>query len=224
MTARFFNYFQRRKFERKEFEAEDHKTDDFINYIFKDHRLAKYLVQKKFVIITHLPNARYLRKKSCAASSTNEYLRMFAVKDPSQREIPVGNAFRSGFNDTLIRKKMTRWTELMPNIELIDPGDSYTMERLDENVLMTKERRHQQLLYCLDEKLEAHQKETTFAGGFHFFMAFWILLTSLLAFAHCVLLTENLYYDYWKEVYVRPSPRANLVKKTKKVPSDQVGS
>lgn len=83
----------------------------------------------------------------------------------------------------------------MPGRSRIDPT-GFTYEWLYKNVLMTKERRSQQLLYCLDEKLKAHQKEETFVSDLRFFMAFWLLLLCLITIALCVLLLEHLYFRY----------------------------
>ena len=160
---------------------------------------SPYSVRKNFVLISHLTAVRNLNYKLCASSGPNEYFRMFAFKDPTQREILVGNAFRAGFNDPIVRKKMQRWSEQMPSFGPATFRNPQIKIWLSKNVLMTKERRLQQLLYCLDDKVEAYGKEETFASGLSFFLAFWILLASFFAFALFVLLAEYFHYCYWQK-------------------------
>ena len=194
VTARFFLHFKKRG---TEFQSEYYDKKDLINGILKINRMAGYFIQKKFIVITHSGlNARLVKHIICASSGPNELFHVFAFQNPTQREILVGNAFRTGFNDPGVRKKMQRWTERMPSIEQVDSGDWFIKYWLDANVLMTKERRLQQFFYCLDEKLRAYQKEQTFASDLRFFMAFWFLLLGFcpLAFALGVFLpTYNSY-------------------------------
>lgn len=199
LTFRFFNYYQRRKFERKEFESNDLRRDDFINFIFRNYRLTRYLVEKKFVVITHLDASHYLKRKFCTTSGENEYFKIFVSKDASQKEILVGNAFRNGFSSPQVRAKLRRFAELMPRKTQIHPT-GLTVEWLERNFLMSKERKSQQLVYCLDEKVEAYQKESAFACDVRFFAAFWMSLVCLVVVAFNVLLIEKLQHHLPLEI------------------------
>lgn len=161
----------------------------------------------------HSHSASVARLETCAASSTVEFFKVLAFRDPSQREVLVGNAFRTGFNDPLTRKRMQRWSQL-PFVWKIASGIWYIKEWLDTNVLMAKERRLQQLLYCLDEKVEAYQKEGTFTTGLSFFMTFWAILTLLQALALFVLFIE-----YLRSGCRRKTPRKIVVEGQKKIES-----
>lgn len=190
LTFRFFNYFKRKKFESNSCIKREGENN-FINFIFKHHTLAKHIVEKDFVVIGLVKVTKYTRQRLCASSGTNEYFRIFATVDPSQREILVGNAFRVGFYDPEVRRKLRLLDSINPLSATQADYIEYMNNYLDYNFLMTKERRSQQKRFCLDEELGTPSRERTFDSDFHFFKAFLILLLCLLVCASIFLLLEN---------------------------------
>lgn len=211
MTYRFFNYFNKKKFSR----SKDWANDDFFKYIFRFNNFAKNLADKKYVFMSHYDGARHLRSRLCASTWPNEYFRVFLFRDPSQREVLVGNAFRTGFYDAEVKKKLKIFELFNPKSSQMD-AIRVMNYYLDFNVLMSRERRSQQILHCLDEKLEAYQKEATFASDFQFFKAFWITMACPAMLAFYVFLFENFKFYYLKRTDWILSPRKSRLKRRKR--------
>ena len=122
--------------------------------------LAKLIVEKYFVMIHKSHSLERMRLLMYAFSPKDKYYRMFVSKDASQREFLVGAAFRKGFIDPSLLKKLRTVDEMKDKF-----ANFLTREDIDqvfrENRNVTCEHRYRQIKYCMDKTLEADQQDTT---------------------------------------------------------------
>lgn len=203
ITFRFYNYFKNKHINSKKHSAI--KNKDFIQYILYDFILAKLTVDKKLIYITHYWTALQYRRFFCALSSEDKFFRLFTSIDESQRKILMGHAFRSGFHDSMLVRRMRISTEFAS----LQGGHAVTVfdvvNKLDQNALIRPEDRRQQLEYCMDETITAYSKEKLFATGLQFFRIFWSSLALIILLAFCVLKLERTHFSSVKKAEVHGS-------------------
>lgn len=192
LTSRFYNYFKERQVNIIKYRKDYFREADFFDFIFYYYRMAKSVVDKKTVFLTHFGTGEMLRRRFCALSLENEFFRLITPVDGSQKRILAGRAFRVGFYDSKLMKKL----RILSEFQSIQGGhgtETYEInEWLKSNWFTSHEHRRQQRGYCIEDKIEAYRKVNTFDSDFASFKAFWAILNALFLIAFYVLLCENI--------------------------------
>lgn len=194
ISYRIYKYLKRKQFSRKKYNQKYRTNRTLIDRILFEKRYEKSLVNKEFVTISHFGGIQMKKNQYCVwlmGDSANEHLRLFTSKDPDQRGILVGYAFRVGFNDPLVRKKLKRLKKFRTHASKALSLISSLKTRLNAKL------RGKQMLSCLESKIEVYEKETTFASDIQSFKAFFSILAHLLVVAFYVLVSEN-FISYWR--------------------------
>lgn len=144
--------------------------------------------------------AKYLREVHCSWTDDQTLLRMFRFHDPSQREILGGFAFRLGFTDERLIKRLKiifehrlSWAMKSRNLKLLGFKKKFVNNKATTVYQTSKQHRSEQLDLCLDQSLLKYEKEETFASNTSFFTCFFIILF-LLLICSMIILVYEIYY------------------------------
>lgn len=191
LTARFYNYYKRKKIDNKIYRANFLKEHNQ-NHLAYYYHVTENLVHERLALITHSFTAELYKGRLCALSRGNDLFRVFASIDPTQRKILVGFPFRTGYTNNKLAKKLTVTSEF----QSIQGGHSSRIKEitcnLENNLDMSAQHRQKQKDLCLDERIEAERKQDTFASDVDFFKLFWTFLASILFVDIYVLVYENI--------------------------------
>ena len=164
------------------------------NYYGSLYEIARSIINNTMVYLDTYHTVRTMRLVFCTLSKEDEYYRTFIFQDVHAKAILAGQAFRCGFKNKHLEKRLrnifeagstTVWSKMHPPpIGFKFRGNS------------TGEHRKAQLEYCMDEELKAYQRQETFASELNFFASFFILILSLDVIFLIVFLTEVVYFKY----------------------------
>lgn len=140
--------------------------------------IAESIINNTMVYLDTYHTVHNMRLVFCSMSNESQLYRTFIFRDESSREILAGKAFRLGYVNHKLTKRLrstfelgttTVWTRMHP----LPLGFRFRGEKI------SSKHRKAQLEHCLDEELKPYERHKTFASGFSFFGYFFAFLLVL---------------------------------------------
>lgn len=165
------------------------KNRSYFDSLFE---IAESIINKTMVYLDTYWTVKTMRLVFCSISRDSQLYRAFIFKDVHSREFLAGNAFRLGFEDKKLVKRLRNtfeaastivWSRMHP----LPLGFKFRGKSI------SNKHRKSQLELCLDEELKPYERHETFASGVSFFGSFFALLLAIDTCSFLLLLLEVVY-------------------------------